>query len=50
MRRLAERPRNMELIIKNQLYENNRLKKKPIILTASTIGVLAFIWRNFKKK
>lgn len=50
MRRLAERPRNMELIIKNQLYENNKLKKKPILLTASTIGVLAFVWRSFKKK
>ena len=50
MRRLAERPRKMELIIKNQLYENNKLKKKPILLTASTIGVLAFVWRSFKKK
>ncbi|WP_068674808.1 proline dehydrogenase family protein [Oceanobacillus sp. Castelsardo] len=45
MRRLAERPQNINLIVKDKLYtKDNRLKKQPIVL--SLILTLSFIfWR-----
>ena len=47
MRRLAERPQNINLIVKDKLYkEDNRLKKKPLIMTATTLLALVFLFRK----
>ncbi|KKE80191.1 proline dehydrogenase family protein [Oceanobacillus caeni] len=50
MRRLAERPQNINLIVKDKLYtKDNRLKKQPIVTSA--IIVLSFIfWRKKSKR
>lgn len=45
MRRLAERPQNMNIVMKDAFYtEDNKLKKWPIIGGAAVISALAF-WR-----
>ncbi|WP_255259571.1 proline dehydrogenase family protein [Lentibacillus sp. CBA3610] len=44
MRRLAERPQNMNLIVKDALYtEDNKLKKGPIVAAAAVLSALA-LW------
>lgn len=50
MRRLAERPQNLGLIIKDKLYtEDNRLKKTPIMITLVTTILGLFLLRRRKK-
>lgn len=52
MRRLAERPQNINLIIKDKLYTNNHtLKKKPIIIASAVVaaGTLLYFCRKNKK-
>lgn len=49
MRRLAERPQNINLIIKDKLYnEDNRLKKTPVIIAVMTavLGILLICRRK----
>lgn len=49
MRRLAERPQNLNLMIKDLLYKaDGKMKKTPIILTAATLSFLAY--RMLRKK
>ncbi|RYG72070.1 proline dehydrogenase [Lentibacillus lipolyticus] len=50
MRRLAERPQNMNLIMKDALYtEDNRLKKGPVIAGTAIAAATAFaLWRRKK--
>jgi proline dehydrogenase len=50
MRRLAERPQNLNLVAKDVFYtDNNKLKKQPII--AGAVITSAFlIWRRKKRK
>lgn len=51
MRRLAERPQNMNLIIKDKLYtEDNKLKKEPIIIASAiaVAGTLLYLCRKRK--
>lgn len=50
MRRLAERPQNLNLVAKDVFYtEDNKLKKKPII--AGVVAVtLIVLWRNKRKE
>lgn len=44
MRRLAERPQNVNLIIKDSLYnENQTLKKGPVIAGIASIATIAFL-------
>lgn len=44
MRRLAERPQNMNLIVKDMLYtEDNKLKKGPIVAAAAVVSALV-LW------
>lgn len=50
MRRLAERPQNMNLIVKDKLYtSDNRLKKTPIIVAAS-IAVATILLLKRRRK
>src|SRR5699024_1573241 len=50
MRRLAERPRNMQLIIKDKLYTNdNKIKKQPLLVGAGIISGLLLLWRRWRK-
>ncbi|WP_249869995.1 proline dehydrogenase family protein [Oceanobacillus saliphilus] len=50
MRRLAERPQNMNLIVKDAfLSKDNKLKKEPIILGTLAITSLV-VWRKKKNK
>jgi len=50
MRRLAERPQNLQLIIKDKLYtKDDKLKKEPIII-ASSIAALGTILYACRKK
>lgn len=50
MRRLAERPQNLQLVMKDTFYtEDNKLKKTPIVAGAAAIGLFA-LWRRNKKK
>src|SRR5699024_5045129 len=51
MRRLAERPQNVGLVVKDKLYTpDNRLKKTPVILVASIAAALLFLVTRRKKK
>lgn len=51
MRRLAERPQNINLLIKDLLYTTDgKLKKTPILLTAATISLLAYRMLRRKDK
>lgn len=44
MRRLAERPQNINLIVKDKLYTaDNKLKKTPIVVAGASVAVLAFL-------
>src|SRR5699024_5237945 len=44
MRRLAERPQNINLIIKDKLYTaDNKLKKTPIIVGSAIAASLAYL-------
>lgn len=44
MRRLAERPQNINLIIKDKLYtSDNKLKKKPLIIGSTIAASLAYL-------
>lgn len=48
MRRLAERPQNLNLIIKDKLYtKDNRLKKQPIV--TSVLILLSFVFWQIAK-
>lgn len=50
MRRLAERPQNMNLVMKDVFYtKNNKLKKSPIITGAAAFSLLV-LWRKRKNK
>lgn len=50
MRRLAERPQNLKLVMKDTFYtKDNKLKKTPIVAGAAAIGLLA-LWRKNKKR
>lgn len=52
MRRLAERPQNMNLVIKDTFYtEENKFKKGPAVAGAAGVAAIAFlIGRKRKKK
>src|SRR5699024_12302540 len=42
MRRLAERPQNINLVLKDKLYdENNQIKKKPLIIAGTAVAALS---------
>lgn len=50
MRRLAERPQNLNLLIKDQLYtSDNQLKKTPLIIGAASVATLLLLLRKRKK-
>ena len=50
MRRLAERPQNLQLVMKDTFYtKDNKLKKSPLIAGGALIGLFA-LWRIKKKK
>ncbi|MGG3736048.1 proline dehydrogenase family protein [Heyndrickxia coagulans] len=50
MRRLAERPQNVNLIVKDVLYtKDNKLKKEPL-LTAALTASLFMLWRRKRKR
>ena len=50
MRRLAERPQNINLILKDKLYtSDNKLKKTPIIIGAVTIAAISLFISRRKK-
>ncbi|GAB4073082.1 proline dehydrogenase [Barrientosiimonas marina] len=50
MRRLAERPQNVNIILKDALYtEDNKLKKGPVIGGAAAVSAL-LIWRFRSKR
>lgn len=50
MRRLAERPQNINIILKDAFYtSDNKLKKKPIIAGATAISLLYLIKKKRKK-
>ncbi|MEW9676774.1 proline dehydrogenase family protein [Lentibacillus sp. L22] len=50
MRRLAERPQNMNLIMKDVFYtEDNKLKKEPLIAGAAAASLMA-VWMRKKYK
>lgn len=50
MRRLAERPQNINLIIKDKLYDSdNRLKKTPVIVGSAVAASLAYFLCRRKK-
>lgn len=51
MRRLAERPQNINLIIKDKLYdENNQIKKKPLIIAGAAAALTTALLLCRKKK
>lgn len=51
MRRLAERPQNLNLIVKDKLYdENNQLKKTPLIIAGATVLVASCLLLRKKDK
>lgn len=50
MRRLAERPQNLNLVVKDVFYsKDNHLKKEPII-TGVVAATLLLLWRKKKKQ
>lgn len=50
MRRLAERPQNINLILKDKLYTaDNKLKKTPIIVGAASIAAAVLLFTRRKK-
>lgn len=49
MRRLAERPQNINLVVKDKLYtSDNKLKKKPLIIAGSIAAALLLLTRRKK--
>lgn len=51
MRRLAERPQNLNLIIKDKLYTgDNKLKTAPKIIAAAAVSVAAISWLCSRRK
>lgn len=51
MRRLAERPQNVNIILKDMFYtEENKLKKGPIIAAGASVATALAIWRCKSKK
>lgn len=50
MRRLAERPQNIQLIVKDKLYtKDNKLKRKPLVVGSAALAALLFmVWRRNK--
>lgn len=49
MRRLAERPQNINLVVKDKLYtSDHRLKKKPFIIAGSIAAALLLLFRRKK--
>src|SRR5690625_3974803 len=50
MRRLAERPQNINLILKDKLYtSDNKLKKTPLIIGAASIAAALLLFTRRKK-
>ena len=50
MRRLAERPQNINLILKDKLYtSDNKLKKTPLIIGAASLAAIAYLCTRRKK-
>jgi len=50
MRRLAERPQNVNLILKDKLYnKDNKLKKAPIIV-AGSVAAAGLLWLCMRRK
>lgn len=50
MRRLAERPQNINLIIKDKLYtSDNKIKTKPLVIGSAIAATLAFLLFRRKK-
>lgn len=50
MRRLAERPQNINLIIKDKLYTaDNKLKKTPVIVAGASVAALTLLLTRRKK-
>lgn len=50
MRRLAERPQNINLILKDKLYtSDNKLKKTPLIIGAASLAAIAYLFTRRKK-
>lgn len=50
MRRLAERPQNINLILKDKLYtSDNKLKKTPIVIAAASIAAACLLFCRRKK-
>src|SRR5690625_1735175 len=50
MRRLAERPQNINLIIKDKLYDSdNRIKKTPVIVGSAVVASLPYFLCRRKK-
>src|SRR5690625_1781126 len=50
MRRLAERPQNINLILKDKLYtSDNKLKKTPLIIGAASIAAAVLFFTRRKK-
>lgn len=50
MRRLAERPQNINLILKDKLYtSDNKLRKTPIIVGAASLATIAYLFTRQKK-
>src|SRR5699024_5535646 len=46
MRRLAERPQNVNIVLKDMFYtEDNKLKKGPIIAAGATAALALTFWR-----
>lgn len=51
MRRLAERPQNLNLLAKDIFYtKDNKLKKQPIIIGTAALSFLFFLGRRKKKE
>ncbi|GIO16944.1 proline dehydrogenase [Oceanobacillus oncorhynchi subsp. incaldanensis] len=51
MRRLAERPQNLNLLMKDVFYtEEDKLKKQPIIIGTAALTLLLFLGRRRKKE
>lgn len=51
MRRLAERPQNVSLLIKDKLYtEDNRIKKTPLLVAGAAVAASVFLLCHRKSK
>lgn len=51
MRRLAERPQNLNLLVKDVFYtEDEKIKKQPIIIGSAILALLFFLGKRKKKE